>query len=38
MAKRSRFRVVVITRAPAFTAMLIAAWPKDDVPPRIKKS
>ena len=37
MAKRSRFRVVAITRAPALTAMLTAAWPKEEVAPRTKR-
>ncbi len=31
----SRLRVVPMTFAPAFTAMLSAAWPNDDVAPRI---
>src|SRR5262249_19065199 len=37
MEKRSRLRVVAITRACAFTAILSAAWPNDDVAPRMKK-
>ena len=35
MAKRSRLRVVAMTRAPALTARLTAAWPKEDVAPRM---
>ena len=33
--KRSRFRAVAMTRAPAATAILTAAWPNDDVAPRM---
>src|SRR5215472_532674 len=35
MATRPWLRVVAMTRAPASTAMLMAAWPNDDIPPRI---
>ena len=35
MAKRSRLRVVAITRAPALTAILSAAWPNEEVAPRM---
>ena len=35
IGNRSRLRVVAMTRAPALTAMLTAAWPKDEVAPRI---
>jgi len=31
MPKRSRLRAVAITRAPAATAILTAAWPNDEV-------
>src|SRR5262249_46487165 len=35
IGNRSRLRVVALTFTPAFTAMLSAAWPNDDVAPRI---
>jgi hypothetical protein len=35
MEKRSRVRVVAITRAPALTAILRAAWPNEEVAPRM---
>jgi hypothetical protein len=35
MAKRSRLRVVTITRTPALTAILSAAWPNEEVAPRM---
>ena len=35
MANRLRVRVVAMTRAPAATAILTAAWPNDEFAPRI---
>src|SRR5262249_41921596 len=35
--KRSRLRVVAITFTPALAAMFSAAWPNDDVAPRITR-
>ena len=37
MGKRSGLRAVAMTRAPAATAILSAAWPNDDVAPRITR-
>ena len=37
MANRSRLRVVAMTFAPALTASFTAAWPKDEVAPRITR-
>ena len=35
MGNRSRLRLVAMTFAPALTASFTAAWPKEEVAPRI---